>query len=845
VNYFRTISVMPKIPHKIKRLHELAYNLWFSWNPGAQLLFSILDKQLWEETHHNPVKFLMHIYPGRLNQAAEDIDYLEKYNQVLNDFDSYMKGESWFEKKYPEVKMSIAYFSAEIGVHESTPVYSGGLGVLAGDHCKSASDLGLPLTAIGILYKQGYFSQKITREGWQEEENMFVNFNEIPVIPSTHPDGSPMIIPVDIEERIVYIKVWQQQVGRITIYLLDTDVPLNSAEDRCLTSRLYGGNHSTRIAQEIILGVGGVKALHKLGIKPTVWHINEGHAAFLLIERIKQLVEKGVPYSTALEAVKASTIFTTHTPVPAGHDVFNPEEIISFFKTYIDGIIIDREKFLSLGWDEGRHGFNMTKLALNNSSYTNGVSKLHSQVSRNLFCYLFPRIPLEEIPINYINNGVHIETWVSPEMRDLFNQYLDAHWPKLISQSDLWKKVHLIPDQKLWEAHQKAKEAMLQFTKNNIYHRMRRNIEPVELIRESMRKLKKDTLVIGFARRFATYKRANLLLRDRNRLARLLNNPEMPVIIIFAGKAHPADHSGQAVIKEICDLEKDPEFRGRVFFIENYDLHAARMLVQGVDLWLNTPRRPLEASGTSGQKAALNGVLNCSILDGWWSEAFNGKNGFAIGSEKEYNNEEIQDNENKDALFDLLEQVIIPYYYHRQNGMPTKWITYMKESLATIPPYFNTERMVLEYCHKYYLPASAQGILFQEDSYQLAAELHSFKQYISDNWHHVAFNSIEVHQPEFPQPGNEIHVEANVSLGPIKPEDVIVEIYYQKIGDTSLENITLLPLLLTSSENGTYKYSQSFELQSGTIKYAFRIRPLSPYFVHIFSLPLVKWADNF
>lgn len=694
------------IPQKISRINEIPYDLWFSWQPETGELFRILDKQLWEETNHNPVKFLLHLYPARLEKAVTDRAFLALYDRLWEKYDQYFRKETWHMTNTFPNGMLIAYFSAELGIHESLPVYGGGLGVLAGDHCKSSGDLGIPLVGVSILYRNGYFGQKINREGWQEAAYPVIDFKEIPVTPCVGPDGAVILIPVEIGERIVSVQVWQQRIGRITLYLLDTDIAANSPEDRKLTAQLYGGNQDTRIAQEIILGLGGVKALRALGLTPTVWHINEGHAAFLLIERIREMTCQGIPFPAALDGVKGNTVFTTHTPVPAGHDVFPKEMILYYFSQVMRQLPVTPEEFLSLGWDWERHLFNMTKLALCHSAFTNGVSRLHAQVSKKIFHGIYPNIPPEEIPLTSITNGVHLTSWTAPKMKTLFQQYLGKDWPDRQTNSLLWEKIRQIPDRELWQTHQALKKEMIDFIRSNVFRRMKRNLEPAARIRESINKLDPEILTIGFARRFATYKRADLLFWDADRLARLLNHPERPVMIVFAGKAHPADHPGQSIIKQLCDLEKEKRFQGRIIFVENYDMHTARYLLQGVDLWLNTPRRPLEASGTSGQKAAVNGVINCSIPDGWWPEAATGKNGFTIEQEEDVVDEYTQDEKDRLSLFHLLEEKIIPCYYQRTGDLPEKWIFHMKESLATIPWYFNSERMVREYYEKFYLPAS-------------------------------------------------------------------------------------------------------------------------------------------
>lgn len=842
---FHRISVMPELPKRIAKLSVVARNLWFSWHPQAQDLFRKVDIHLWEEVYHNPVKFLLYVDIKKLDAASQNPEYLAMYDQVVQDLDLYMKKKTWYQEHYPQASDKlIAYFSAEFGLHESVPVYSGGLGLLAGDHCKSASDLGIPLIGVGMLYKQGYFFQKMNAEGRQEDHYSLMDFNQMPITPAVHKNGGDVIIPVEFPGRIVYVKVWQLQVGRIMIYFLDADVPQNNTEDRLLTSRLYGGDRATRISQEIILGIGGVRALRELGIAPNTWHINEGHAAFTIIERTRELIRDGISFPVACEVVRSNTIFTTHTPVPAGHDVFDPQMVDQYFGHLYDKIGIDRNSFMSLGWDHDRQGFNMTKLALKHSCYTNGVSKLHTQVSKQMFSQMYNHIPLDEVPISSITNGVHTETWVAPEMRHLFEKYLGQNWNEHIVDQTQWQQVHNIPDQELWETHQLLKTRMIKFVQNNLRNRMERNFRPAKLIEESIGQLDKDVFIIGFARRFATYKRANLLLQDKVRLARILNNPEMPVRIIFAGKAHPADSPGQQLIKQICDLEKDPQFRGKILFAENYDINMSRHLLQGVDMWLNTPRRPLEASGTSGQKAAVNGVINCSTLDGWWPEFYTGKNGFTVGSDKEYPNDDIHDSHDARSLFNLLEHVILPCYYHKNNGLPVEWIKLMKESLATTPWQFSSERMVQEYCTEFYLSASQREKNFTEDKYKLATQIQNYKQSLSDNWHHIHFKSIRVKYPQSLRAGDKFFIESEIFLGQFKPQDVSVEVVYGQVKDQSLDDITLIPMTLNQNTGiGFYKYTSNVSLVPGASGYALRIRPNNEHFTHPFELPLIKWAD--
>lgn len=684
------------IPQRISRIREIAYNIWFSWQPETHQLFSLMDRQLWEEINHNSVKFLLYLYPKRLDEAAHNSVFLELYDHLVEKYDRYLHKKTWYQRQAPSPGLLVAYFSAELGIHESLPVYGGGLGVLAGDHCKSCENLGIPLVGVSILYKNGYFTQKIDHEGRQKAAYPETNFNEIPISVCRNQDGTPLILPVPIKESIIYVQVWCQIIGRTHIYLLDTDIPLNNPDDRKITKQLYGGNRDIRIAQEIVLGIGGVRALRKLGITPSVWHINEGHAAFLILERIREKIKEGASLQSALHEVKARTLFTTHTAVPAGHDLFPKDFVLSNLGQMVVQFAISCEAFLALGWDHEHQSFSMTQLAMKNAVRTNGVSKLHGEVSRKI---------LNNDEITWITNGVHLPTWIAPEMSSLFAQYLGWDWMEDYTNQHRWKKIKLIPDQLLWQTHQTLKKKMISYVRYNLYQRLKRNLAPPSVILESLNKLNPETFTIGFARRFATYKRADLLLKDPDRLARLLNNPKQPVNIIFAGKAHPADHPGQEIIKRIWHLSQEKQFQGRIILAENYDIHLARYLLQGVDLWLNTPRRPMEACGTSGQKAALNGVINCSVPDGWWPEAFNGKNGFTIGGDQDFPNECIQDQEDERSLFHLLEQEIIPCYYNQKDHVPEQWICHMKENLISIPHYFNSERMVQDYYKKLYLPA--------------------------------------------------------------------------------------------------------------------------------------------
>lgn len=848
---FRTISIIPRLPESIGRLRELAYNLWFSWNDKATGLFRSINAELWEEVYHNPVQFLLRVDESELKTAAGNEQFLNQYREVIADFDHYMHSKTRYDREKGQNFTDshlIAYFSAEFGLHEAHPTYSGGLGLLAGDHCKTASDLGLPFVGVGLLYKHGYFTQRINREGRQEVHYQYLNFDEMPITLVLDEDGRDLVVAVELPGRRVYARVWRMLVGRVRIFFLDANITVNSLEDRELTGQLYGGNQDTRISQEILLGIGGVRALRAMGIHPTVWHINEGHAAFLLVERLRELVrEEGLSPGAALEALRADTLFTTHTPVPAGHDVFDLDMVDRYFGHLYKQLGMSREQFHALAYDRERNGFNMTMLALGASGFCNGVSRLHGAVTRTMFGHLYPGIPGEEVPIGHVTNGAHTLTWLAPEMRSLFDKYLGLGWSGNISRAAIWDKVNNIPDRELWAVHASRKEKMLRFVRGRLVKQRMRNQETVNRVNEVGNYLRPDVLTIGFARRFATYKRAGLLFRDRDRLDALVNNPKHPVQFVFAGKAHPADKPGQELIKLINDIAGDDRFQGKVVFVEDYDINVSRYLLQGVDVWLNTPRRPMEASGTSGMKAAVNGVLNCSILDGWWPEGYNGQNGFAVGADWDFPDEESSDRYDFHSLYTLLEEVIVPAYYDQAAGVPRKWVRWMRESVKTIVPRFSTERMVLEYADKYYLRAMDRNKIFSADDYRVAGELYELKQFLRKNWHHVKITGVAASGAESMHLGEEMSVRATVELGPIPRENVRVEIAYGEVYERGLRRIETVPLAIDAGagDNGGHVYTGSVILPQGIFGYTVRVRPYSPHFANKFELPLVCWAPAF
>lgn len=844
---FQVISVTPRLPEAVSRLRELAYNLWFSWDPRARELFRKINGDLYEEVGQNPVKFLMRVHEDDLEAVCQDEAYLKLYRNVFERFDGYLNSPFWFSNRFPDhAGHTVAYFSAEFGLHESHPIYSGGLGLLAGDHCKAASDLGLPFVGVGLLYRHGYFTQKINREGWQEADYPVLNFFELPMAQVTNDDGSQLAVSVDFPGRKVYLQVWRVAVGRVNIYLLDADHPRNSWEDRRLTGQLYGGDREYRLSQEIILGVGGVRALRAMGIQPCVWHINEGHAAFMIVERLRELVQSGVPYNAAREAVRATTIFTTHTAVPAGHDVFSPDKVDEYFNLFYWQLGIDRTAFMELGLDREHNQFNMTLLANRYACRTNGVSRLHGKVTREMLKRFFPGLPVEEVPITHITNGVHTYTWLAQDLKDLFFKYFALDWQDPLDERDTWAKVDLIPDDKLWSVHQFLKDRLIQFARTSLKKQRLRNQEPAERIEEVDDYLHRDFLTIGFARRFATYKRAAMLFREPVRLARLLNDPERPVRLIFAGKAHPADVQGQELLRQIYSYSERDEFRGKVLVLENYDINMARRLLQGVDVWLNTPRRPMEASGTSGQKAAINGVINLSTLDGWWPEAYNGKNGYAFGYERWYADEESQDRDDCFSLYAVLEDEVVPAYYKKENEVPRQWIERMKASIKTVAPVYNTWRMVGDYTEQLYLPAIRRGIVFAGENYEVADRVSRFKRFLTDNWHQVAVRSVETNVRSEMNVGNRLEIKASVYLGPIWPKDVAVEAIYGDVEGQNLRNVATAPLLQDGEEGAsTFRFVGHLILPQGALGYTVRVRPKSPDFDQPFDLPLVTWAPGF
>ncbi len=846
---FGRMTVFPIMPSRSSRLYELAYNLWWSWHPEALALYRNLDPDLWEETGHNPVRFLSEVQPEHLEQAANDTAYLEQYDSVLHDFDRYMhpSTETWFSRTYPELaNKTIAYFSAEFGLHDALPIYSGGLGILSGDHCKEASDLGLPFVGVGFLYPQGYFRQSITRDGVQEAFYDKLHFSEAPATPACDPDGNEVMISVDLPGRSIHAKVWKLQVGRIPLYLMDTDVAPNAPNDRELSARLYGGDREMRISQEIVLGIGGVRALRALGISPAAWHINEGHAAFLNLERCRELVASGLNFNEAREAVAANSLFTTHTPVPAGNDTFSYDLVDKYFSSYWGQLGLTRDQFMEVALEDHGWGpsYGMTVLAFRLTGQHNGVSALHGAVSRNMWQFLWPGVDADEVPIDSITNGVHTPTWITPEMNALFKRYLGEDWQDHVDEPDLWNAIIEIPDEELWKTHMQRKEALISYTRRHLKRQHLRLGEGPVQIAEFEHMLSPDALLIGFARRFATYKRATLIFRDLDRLRRILNNPERPVQIIFAGKAHPADGPGKALIEQVYRFSRSEAFRGKVIFLENYDIDMARHLVSGTDLWLNNPIRPHEASGTSGQKAALNGQPNCSILDGWWAEGYNGKNGWAIGEEREYHDPNAQDEAGSLSLYTLLEQEIVPCYYDwGTDGIPHRWIAFMKEAIRSCAPTFSMRRMVKEYTRRFYVPEIQQGMKIAQNNYEEARTLATWKEKVKQAWPGLELYASGLREGQLSL-GQGFDVQAWIRTDKLSPEDLTVELVY---GEARNEHVAVqytLPMAYTKRESdGSYLYEIHLQPpKSGSIAYGVRVLPNHPSLAGKHDMGLIRWG---
>ena len=841
------IEVNPKIPRKLTRLEELANNLWYSWDKPTRTLFSRLHTGLWDAVGHNPKVFLRRVEEKRLQEAGDDQVFLAAYNRVLSAYDTYHT-EPLRRNGNERLKETdlVAYFCAEFGFHESFPIYSGGLGILAGDHCKAASDMRLPFVGVGLLYRQGYFSQTIDGEGNQIATYADSDFEDLPIAPAVRGDGTEIHVTVELPGRKVTAKVWQAKVGQVVLYLLDTDLEGNSPEDRDIAHQLYGGDRRMRLMQEIVLGVGGVRTLGELGLKPTVWHINEGHAAFLVLERIRKLMHGGLDFASALEAVAANTVFTTHTPVPAGHDHFSQEMMEEYFRDFMHELKVGKEQLIGLGLTPDGDEFNMTALAIRGSRYQNGVSRIHGGVSARICGNLWPEVAPEESPMSYITNGVHVPTFLAQEWIDLFDNVFGYEWRHRLADADYWSRIDDIPDHLFWSVRQSLKTQMLHLVRYRVSQQHYRNHGSeahLDRLLKQVDTLDPNVLTIGFARRFATYKRAALLFEDLDRLRRLLADIQRPLLFIFAGKAHPMDRPGQDLIRQIHNIAHLPEFEGKVLLVEGYDMRLARRLVAGVDVWLNTPVYPMEASGTSGMKAGMNGVINLSVLDGWWGEGYDGTNGWAIKPSPAYLDDYRRNKEDSRTLYEILEDQVVPVYYNRgKMGYSAEWVKKSKHSIASLLPRFNAQRMVGEYVSRFYLPASRQERLYVQNDYENAKLLAGWKGRIRGAWHGTSIRRLDAPKKRI-QFGDMVRFEVALRLNGLAPEDVVVELLIHRsrkhLNDFLHFSFSFQGLMEETGEH-LFALDLSPDL-CGRLDYKIRVYPWHELLTHPLEMGLMLW----
>lgn len=843
------LTVLPKLPPELQRLNELANDLYWSWQSDARRLFRRLDRELWESRHHNPVALLRDVKQERLDAAAAEPDFLAEYEQVMARYDAYYAKRTWFESAVASEHV-YAYLCAEYGWTEAITLYSGGLGVLAGDHTKAASDLGVPLVAVGLYYPEGYFHQRVGPDGKQEAVYLRSNPAALPFEPALNDAGERAVVSVDIFGRSVRVAAWELHVGRVRVLLLDVDIDGNTPDDRQLLARLYGGDQRTRVAQEMVLGIGGVRMLRALKVEPTAWHMNEGHSAFSVLERSRELVANGLTFAVAKEAIAANTLFTVHTPIAAGNDAFGFELVDQGFGTFWKGLGIDQAAFHSLGGVDLGWGpvFSMPALAIRFSSGRNGVAALHGDTSRHIWARLWPEVPVEEVPIGHVTNGVHVATWVAPQTLALLADVMGQDWQERSDDEAQWRKLREVAPAKLWEARRSLKASSVRFVRRRLLSQLDRHEASPTQLHESSSLFDPEILTIGFARRFASYKRATLVFSDLDRLAAIVTDPERPVQLVFAGKAHPADQEGQQLIAQIHNLSRDPRFYGRVLFVEDYDMAIGRALTRGVDVWLNNPRRPLEASGTSGMKAAMNGVLNLSILDGWWPEGFDGENGWAIGAGRTYLDDARSDVADADALYDLLEREVVPLYYQRdRDGVPDAWMRRAADAMATITPKFNAQRMVKEYVQRYYAPASLRGATLSADDYAKAKELAAWRKRVAEAWPQVTLTAEPLVEKRS-HVGDELEISATIDLAGLNPDDVKVEVVYgpeaealqTQLGRASME---LVPSAGAAGAATGYHYRARLRPAiSGRLVYGVRAYAVNELLVSPFDAQAVVWA---
>jgi starch phosphorylase len=862
----RSFTVLPALPDSLQELDVLAQNLFWAWDPQTVELFRRIDPALWAASGHNPVKLLGSVSQTRLQALSKNESYLNELRRASERLRSYLDGSTWYDKVTAQTtKPTIAYFSAEFGLHECLPIYSGGLGILAGDHLKSASDLGIPLVGVGLMYQKGYFRQYLNIDGWQQEAYVENDLFNMPAELVRKESGRPLTISVEYPGRSVQAQIWRISVGRLPLYLLDTNIAPNSSADRMITSSLYGGDRELRIRQEILLGIGGLKALLAMGIEPTVCHMNEGHAAFMALERIRQLRNsRNMTFDEAVEATRAGNVFTVHTLVKAGLDEFGVELMDKYFGNYFPHLGINRSQFLSLGRmlpDDENEAFKMPVLAIRLSGYINGVSKLHGQISRGVWGSLWPGVPVDEVPIISITNGIHLKTWLSDEISSLYQRYVGPTWSETVFDRSVWDQVDHIPDEELWSAHQRCKDQLIVFARKRLTAQMQRRGRCHGELRQAEEVLDPEILTIGFARRFASYKRGDLLLKTAERLAKLLNNPDRPVQIIFAGKAHPKDTGGKEIIRHIVRFASEETVRRRILFLEDYDIDVARYLVRGVDVWLNNPRRPMEASGTSGMKAAANGVLNMSTLDGWWPEGYIPEGGWVIGDDQDYQNLEYQDMVEAQAIYSILENEVAPLFYSRSaDNLPRAWIQRMRATIKWVAPRFNTHRMLAEYTRRFYNPSATRYTYLTAEAMSRAKAISRWKAEIRQAWPHFAVKDVVMNMengesgeqlnPRQPQlkVGSELSVRALVRLGGIRPEDVCVELYHGPTDSWgNIQQGSPVPMAYEqrAGDDGEHWFAGRMECrETGQHGVAVRVLPNHPDQVNPYDLGLILWEKG-
>lgn len=849
----KQLLVLPKLPERLAKLEELASNLWYSWSWNVVRLFIRLDAEMWEKCYQNPVVMLSKLPQQRLEVAANDEAFLASLDKVHEQYLAYLTRKKWFHYKYTDFEANrIAYFSLEYGLDTGLPVYSGGLGVLSGDTLKSASDLGLPLAAVGLLYRYGYFRQFLSTDGWQQERYEENDWYHMPVQLVTDQDGQPVRVSLTLDNVPVQIQIWKVKVGLIPLYLLDTNIPENPTKAREITSILYGGDKDMRIRQEIILGIGGIIALRALGIKPTVVHCNEGHSWFLTLERLRHLIqEHGLNLAEATQYIWSTTVFTTHTPVPAGNEKFDPVLVRRYLGDLIDQLGMDWNDFLNTGRvnpADDTERFGMTVAALRSSAFCNSVSKLHGRISREMWHNIWPNRPTEEVPIQAITNGVHPASWISHDVKELYESYFGPRFVERPGAPEVWEKVHSIPDIELWRVHNKRRERLVYFARKRLKIQLQRRGATLGEMQKVDQFLDPQALTIGFARRFSTYKRGNLIFFDIERLEKLITDEKHPVQIIIAGKAHPLDNPGKEIIKEIVEYTTEPRFRYRIVFLEDYDINVARYLVQGSDVWLNNPRRPQEASGTSGMKAALNGVINLSVLDGWWDEGYDEESGFKIGNGEEYDNVNIQDQLESEALYNALERDIIPLFYNRNNiDLPEGWVKKMKATIHKTGESFSAQRMLMDYTNRFYIPAIKASGKLKADDFALTKDVTAWIDRIGRNWERIAIRDIRFADiGSTVQVGEKVEVSMDVDLGEITPEDVTVEIVSGQLNSQEhFLSFSPSAARLNGSlegEPGLYTYfgEVSFH-ESGRLGITARVVPHNENLLHTCRPKLISW----